>query len=96
LVAPTDKDANALFVSNYRVPAQYPRFSSTIFSIEHSLPGLNLGVSGSWSSNTTAEWPQHRSVGPAIRLWFWLQTMLGWLLSIFFLAGISGIVKSSK
>lgn len=96
LVAPTDKDANALFVSNYRVPAQYPRFSSTIFSIEHALPGLNLGVSGSWSSNTSAEWPQHRSVGPAIRLWFWLQTMLGWFLSIFFLAGISGIVKSSK
>ena len=96
LVAPTDKDANALFVSDYRVPRQYPRFSSTIFSIEHSLPGLNLGVSGSWSANTTAGWPRHPSAGPAIRLWFWLQTMLGWLLSIFFLAGISGIVKSSK
>jgi hypothetical protein len=96
LVAPTDKDANALFVSNYSVPTQYPRFSATIFSIEHSLPGLNLGVSGSWSANTTAEWPQHRSIGPAIRVWFWIQTMLGWFLSIFFLAGISGIVKSSK
>jgi hypothetical protein len=96
LVAPTDRDANALFVSDYRVPTHYPRFSSTIFSIEHSLPGLSLGVSGSWSANTTAAWPRHRSAGPAIRVWFWLQTMLGWLLSIFFLAGISGIVKSSK
>lgn len=96
LVAPTDKDANTLFVTDYRVPTQYPRFSSIIFSIEHSLPGLNLGVSGSWSANTTAEWPRHRSAGPAIRSWFWLQTMLGWLLSIFFLAGISGIVKSAR
>lgn len=96
LVAPTDKDANALFISNYRVPAQYPRFSSTIFSIEHSLPGLNLGVSGNWSSNTTADWPNHPWVEPAIRIWFWLQTVFGWFLSIFFLAGISGIVKRSK
>jgi hypothetical protein len=96
LVAPTDKEANALFVSSYRTPVQYPRFSSIIFSIEHSLPGLNLGVSGSWSANTTVAWPRHLWVGPAIRVWFWLQTMLGWFLSIFFLAGLSGIVKSSK
>jgi len=96
LVAPTDKDANVLFTTDYRVPMQYPRFSSTIFSIEHSVPGLNLGVSESWSADTTAYWPRHRWVGPVVRVWFWLQTMLGWFLSIFFLAGISGIIKSSK
>jgi len=96
LVAPTDKEANAQFVSKYSVPTQYPRFSATIFSIEHSLPGLNLGISGSWSANTTADCPTHHWVGPTIRIWFWTQTVLGWFISIFFLAGISGIAKSSK
>ena len=96
LVAPTDKDANVLFISDYRIPSYYPRFSSAVFSIEHSLPGLNLGVSGNWSGNTSAVWPGAPRSGRAIRLWFWLQTMLGWLLSIFFLAGISGIVKTPK
>jgi hypothetical protein len=96
LVAPTDKEANTQFVNTAHVPTHYPRFSSTIFSLEHSLPGLSLGVSGSWSADTTAAWPQHVWVGPVIRSWFWLQTLLGWLLSIFFVAGISGVVKTSK
>ena len=96
LVAPNDKDANAQFVSNYQIPNQYPRFNPIIFSIEHSVPGLNLGVSGSWSANTAGDWPQHPWVGSAIRRWFWLQTILGWLLSIFFVAGISGIVKKTN
>jgi hypothetical protein len=96
LVAPTDKEANTQFVKTADIPTHYPRFSSTIFSIEHSLPGLTLGVSASWSADTTAVWPQHVWVGPVIRFWFWLQTLFGWLLSIFFIAGISGIVKTTK
>lgn len=73
LVAPTDKDANTLFVSKHYVPTHYPRFSSTIFSIEHSLPGLNLGVSESWSADTTADWPSHHWVAPTVRAWFGLR-----------------------
>ncbi|MEI9978286.1 MAG: hypothetical protein WDN23_04675 [Edaphobacter sp.] len=96
LIAPTDKDANAFFIATDRTPTQYPRFSASMYSIEHSLPGVNLGVASSWSADTTAQWPKHRNFEPVVRFWFWFQTLLGWLLSIFFVAGISGVVKSPR
>jgi uncharacterized protein YjbI with pentapeptide repeats len=96
LIAPSEKDANAFFISTDRTPTQYPRFSASMYSIEHSLPGINLGVANSWSADTTAQWPEHRGVELVVRFWFWIQTLLGWLLSIFFVAGLSGVVKSSR
>ena len=96
LIAPTDKEANAFFIATDRTPTQYPRFSASMYSIEHSLPGVNLGVASSWSADTTAQWPKHRNLESVIRFWFWFQTLLGWLLSIFFVAGISGVVKSPR
>ena len=96
LIAPTDKDANTVFVATGRTPTQYPRFSASMYSVEHSLPGVNLGIASTWSADTTAQWPRHRGFEPVIRFWFWLQTLFGWVLSIFFVAGISGVVKSPR
>jgi hypothetical protein len=93
IVAPSDRDANKVFVATGEAPSYYPRFSASMFSIEHSLPGVNLGIASSWSVNTSAQWPKHRGVGIFIRWWFWIQTLAGWVLSIFFVAGLSGVVK---
>ena len=96
LIAPTDKDANAFFIATGRSPAYYPRFSASMFSIEHSIPALNLGVSSTWSPDTTAQWPGHSRMEGLIRSWFWAQTLLGWVLSIFFVAGLAGIAKTAR
>lgn len=50
LIAPTDKEANAVFIGTGGTPTSYPRFSASMFSIEHSLPGVSLGLSNSWSA----------------------------------------------
>lgn len=96
LIAPDEKDAHAEFVSTGGVPAQYPRFSASIYSIEHSLPGITLGVAERWSANTTTVQSAHMWAEPIIRCWFWIQSLLGWLLSIFFVAGLSGAVRNKK
>lgn len=96
LIAPSDKDANVMFIRTGGIPSNYARFNAIVYSLEHSLPGMNLGISSCWSANTPASWAQHPKLAPLIRIWFWVQTLVGWLLSIFFLAGISGMVKSQK
>lgn len=94
LIAPSEKDANIIFVATGGTPMQYPRFSASMYSLEHSLPGINLGITSSWSADTTAHWPGHNYLEPIIRYWFWVQSLSGWLLSIFFVAGLSGVAKS--
>ncbi|WP_263376702.1 hypothetical protein [Granulicella aggregans] len=96
VIVPTDKDAYVYFEAHQQPPGSYQRFSSIMFSIEHSLPAINLGVSGSWTSNPSFELPGRAPYSYQLRWWFWIQTMLGWGLSIFFIAGLTGLVKSDK
>lgn len=93
LIVPTDNDAYKYFVVHGEAPPQYQRFSSAIYSVEHSIPALSLGVSSAWSANTPADNVRPR-IDRGLRWWFWLQTALGWVLSIFFVAGLTGLVKS--
>jgi len=95
LIVPRDKDAYDYFMCHGEVPLHYQRFSSSIYSLEHSIPALNLDVSPAWSANT----PAQNSKPPllrSLRWWFWLQMVLGWALSIFFVAGLTGFVKTEK
>jgi hypothetical protein len=96
IIGPTDKDAFVFFMARGNAPASYQRFSSLIYSVEHSIPAINLGVSGSWSADHVAQSPGYPFYVYQLRWWFWTQTMIGWGLSIFFIAGITGLVKSDK
>ena len=96
IIAPTDKDAFAYFMANGRAPDSYQRFSSFFYSVEHSIPAINLGISSNWSANSVAQSPGHPSYLYILRWWFWTQTLVGWGLSFFFIAGITGLVKSDK
>ncbi len=96
IIAPTDRDAFAYFTAHGSAPDSYQRFSSLIYSIEHSIPAINLGISSSWSADTVAQSPGHPSYLYRLRWWFWAQSLIGWGLSFFFIAGITGLVKSDK
>ncbi len=95
IIVPTDKDAYTFSFQHGYVPSNYPRFSATMFTIEHSLPAINLGISSSWSADVAPQNP-HPHYAEGIRAWLLIQRLFGWLLSIFFIAGITGLVKSDK
>jgi hypothetical protein len=78
------------------VPDYYSRFSALRFTIEQSLPAINLGMSGSWSADGVPQNSKHPRFTTGIRVWFLVQRLFGWLLSIFFIAGITGLAKSDK
>jgi len=96
LIVPTDKDAYAYSLQHGDVPDYYPRFSALRFTIEQSLPAITLGMSGSWSADGIPQNSEHPRFARGIRVWFLVQRLLGWLLSIFFIAGITGLAKSDK
>ncbi len=95
-IVPTDKDAYICSIQHGYVPNNYPRFSATLFTVERSLPAINLGIAGSWSADPTPQNSVSPLVANGIRVWLCIQRILGWLLSIFFVAGITGLVKSDK
>ena len=96
IIDPTDKDAFVFFMAHGNAPDSYQRFSSLIYSLEHSIPAINLGVSASWSADSVGQYPGRPFYVYRLRWWFWAQTLIGWGLSIFFIAGITGLVKSDK
>lgn len=85
LIVPTDRDAYTSFMQQHRYPPSgYTIFHATMFTIENSLPVINLSMSDHW-----------RAVG-CLNWWFFVQRIAGWFLSIFFVAGITGLAKSEK
>jgi hypothetical protein len=86
LIVPTDKDAHAFFVQqqHWYPPNGYTIFHASLFTVENSLPATNLSMFDHW-----------RAVG-CLNWWFFVQRIAGWFLSIFFIAGITGLAKSEK
>ena len=96
LIVPTDKDAYAYSLLHGDVPDYYPHFNALRFTIEQSLPAINLGMAGSWSADGVPQHSEHPCFATGIRAWFFVQRLFGWLLSIFFIVGITGLAKSDK
>lgn len=96
VIVPTDKDAYLFSEQRGYIPNNYPRFSAAVFTIEHSLPVINLNISSNWSADGSPQQPEPQCLASCIRIWLLIQRLSGWLLSIFFVAAITGLVKSDK
>ena len=96
VITPTEKDAYTYFIQHGQAPDYYPRFNAFVFTIEHSVPAINLGISNNWSADSFAQITEHPCYVSCIRNGLLAQRLLGWILSIFFIAGITGLVKSDK
>jgi hypothetical protein len=83
-IIPTDKDAYTFFAQHGYPPNGYPPFSISMFTIENSLPAISFAMSDHWAASG------------CLRYWFMCQRILCWFLSIFFIAGITGLAKSDK
>jgi hypothetical protein len=100
LITPTDRAAyNA-------APSYYQPFSPIVYSIDTFLPIINLGQKDRWTPNANHGPPVDLSrwlpipsanwltTGWLLRLWLWVQTGLGWLLTTLFVAGLTPIVRN--
>jgi len=76
------------------MPSEYTPFSSIIYSIDLAIPVIHFGQSESWSPRSTK--PPHGDfdvLGFLVRGWFYLQRAAGWILSLFFISAVSGVVR---
>jgi hypothetical protein len=90
-VAPTDKDAYCFFRTQGRPPDYYQRFTASVYSLENSLPFVNLGQKDHWTPDPN---PRGSPRMPGLLRGFrWVQVLLGWLLATLFVAGVTGVVR---
>jgi hypothetical protein len=91
VVTPTDKDAYCFFHDHGWSPEHYQRFTASIYSLENSLPFVNLGQKDHWTPDPNQQglW----RLASFLRVFRWGQVLLGWLLATLFLAGVTGIVR---
>jgi hypothetical protein len=90
-MAPADKDAYCHFRAKGWAPNHYQRFTASIYSLENSLPFVNLGQKDHWTPDPN---PRASPRFSAFLRWFrWGQVLLGWLLATLFVAGVTGVVR---
>jgi hypothetical protein len=90
-MTPTDKEAYCFFRTQGRPPDYYQRFTASVYSIENSLPFVNLGQKDHWTPDPNQQgWWRLASF---LRGFRWGQILLGWLLATLFVAGMTGVVR---
>jgi hypothetical protein len=90
-VTPTDKEAYCFFRDHGQPPDYYQRFTASVYSLENSLPFVNLGQKDHWTPDPNQQgWWRLASF---LRVFRWGQVLLGWLLATLFVAGVTGVVR---
>jgi hypothetical protein len=69
--------------------SSYPAFSPWMYSLDTLLPVLDMGQRAFWRPNPT------KQGGRMAMTYFYVQSVVGWALSLLAVAGFSGLVKSS-
>jgi hypothetical protein len=104
-IVPTDKDAYWNFEFDHRPPAHYQQFHAFVYSLENSLPLVKLGQADRWQPDPSPKSPSREhenwkarflswiTSSVFLRVFLWIQILLGWILATFFAAGVSGIVR---
>ncbi len=105
-IVPKEKEAYEFFKPNREPPAHTVRFSPLMYSVENSLPLVNLGQNDNWQPEPPAPasrqpgeklfaWLHRRITWRRFLVWFlWFQILLGWLLATLFVGGVTGIIRS--
>jgi hypothetical protein len=83
-------------------PENYPSFNAFAYSLDSFLPIVDLKQKGYWLPNTNL--PDNAQVpfvgkqvkwGAIVRAYLWLHIILGWLFTSLWVAGFTGLVRSS-
>ena len=97
-MAPTDKEAYTYFQSHgCEPPPYYPRFNAFFYSLQNSVPVLPLGQVSAWQPDPalrgSRRLPYWLTASSILRNFGRLQTLAGWVLVTFFLAGVTDVVR---
>jgi len=68
--------------------ASYPRFNAWMYSLDTLFPVLEIDQKNAWRPDPNKPW------GSLAIAYFYLQSVIGWALSLLAVAGFSGVVKS--
>ena len=68
--------------------ASYPRFNASMYSLDTLFPVLEIDQKSFWRPDQSKPW------GTMAIWYFYIQSVLGWALSLLAVAGFSGLVKS--
>ena len=90
-VTPTDKEAYYFFRDHRWSPDHYQRFTASVYSLENSLPFVNLGQKDHWAPDPNPQ--SSRRMSGLLRWFRWFQVLAGWLLATLFVAGVTGVVR---
>lgn len=75
------------------LPPDYPQFNAAIYSLHVLLPIVDLRQQEYWLPSIQRGWRGWDSAGSALRWYMWFQTLSGWVLALFLIAGLTGLVK---
>jgi len=105
-MVPTEEKNYASFTATRALSPGYERFHVLAYSLENSFPPIKLGIQDKWGPSPDIQASPDKAAGWAIRglqpiispcllRWFrWLQIFLGWLLTTFFVVGVTGLIRS--
>jgi hypothetical protein len=82
------------------ISTAYPVFNSLVYSLDVFVPVVDFNQAEHWLPNANrgsklikiGPWPLH--TGGLLLFWLWVETVLGWVISTLFLAGLTGIVRT--
>lgn len=83
-----DKAYNCL-EGSWILPPEYPRFHSIVYSLDVFFPVVDLRQKAYWEPSDTTE----DGLIITYRKYFWLHTVVGWLLTALAVAGVTRVVK---
>jgi hypothetical protein len=105
-IVPTEEKNNISFTATRALLPGYERFHVLAYSLDNSFPPIKLGIQDKWGPSpdiqtapaTTANWAVRGLrpiISPGFVRWFrWLQIVLGWILTTFFLIGVTGLIRN--
>ena len=76
-----------------QMPTEYSEFASFFYSADVALPIINLRQQEDWSPRVVDHNGKRIWSGYAVRLWEWLATVLGWVLSLMFVSAVGGFIR---
>ena len=107
-IAPTDRDAYMMFQNNRELPPHYERFHAFIYSMENTFPLVSFGQGARWQPDPNLDDDYYSSKSTVLGIlavalslsflfWFrWIQICLGWFLTTLGIAGVTGLIRTSK
>ncbi len=78
---------------NTQMPTEYSEFASFFYSADVALPIIKLRQQEDWSPRVVDHNGKRIWSGYFVRLWEWLATVLGWVLSLMFVSAVGGFIR---